>query len=331
MKISKMVKNKEYKTVKKCRICGNSKLKSVLDLGKMPPANAFAKPESKKVAGNYPLVLKFCEKCSLAQLGHVVSPKILFSDYHYLTSASRPLAEHFIEEAKMIAEKYKVSQEDLVVEFGSNDGVLLGALKNRCRVLGVDPAENVAQIAKQNGVETFVAYFGKRSAEEIKEKHGQARIIIAYNVFAHIDDISDVIKGVSTLLSPNGVFISESHWVGNLIGDGGFDQIHHEHLSYYSLHSLKYLAEQHGFIISDIKLVPIHGASLRVFVSKTGKPTAAVDNLLKKERKLGLNNHRAFSIFAIKVRTNKREAVALIKKIRTEGKKIAGYGAPAKG
>lgn len=319
------------KKVKKCRICGNIGLKKILDLGKMPPANAFVSPNSPKKERNYPLVLKFCNNCKLAQLGHVVNPKILFSNYHYLTGASKPLAEHFEKEARMIDGKYISSPQDLVVEFGSNDGILLGALKNKCRTLGVDPAENVAEIASQKGIKTITDFFGQKSASMIKRGYGPAKIIVANNVFAHIDDLNDAMKGVDVLLSADGLFISESHWVGNLIGNGGFDQIYHEHLSYYSLHAIKYLAEKHGLNIADIEIIPIHGASLRIYMSRSDKKSRKVLELLKKEKLMGLTKIDKFSKFSKKVERNKKNILRLIRSIKKSGKRIAGYGAPAKG
>ena len=321
-----------YFQKKQCRICGNRRLAQVLELGTQPLANNFLKEkELKRKETHFPLAVQFCEKCSLLSLRHVVNPRILFAGYRYRTSASAPLVAHFEEEARMIARKFIRDGNDLVVEFGSNDGVLLSALKGTCRVLGVDPARNVASLAKANGVETMPAFFNEKTAEKIKRKYGEAKVIVANNVFAHIHDIHDVMKGIHALLREDGVFISESHWVGNLLDEGGFDQIYHEHLSYYSLHALQTLAEAHGLIITNVELVPIHGESLRVYMQKQGKPSPAVTRLLAREKRIGLTKKSVFRDFGKKVKKNRAELRVLLSKIKRNNKTIVGYGAPAKG
>ena len=197
---------------KNCRICKGQTFKKILDLGAMPPANSFlAKDALEATELSFPLTLYFCSKCKLVQLRHVVKPKILFKNYVYQTSASAPLVAHFKNLAKVVEEKYIHSKGDLVVEFGSNDGTLLSHLKESATVLGVDPAENMANIAKTRGVPTITAFFNKRTAQKIKNQYGPAKIIIANNVLAHIDALHDVFKGIVKLLRPDGVFIFEAH------------------------------------------------------------------------------------------------------------------------
>jgi len=321
-----------YFQKKQCRICGNTRLVSVLDLGRQSPANNFLKKsEMNRKKPRFPLAVQFCENCSLLSLCHVVDPEILFVGYQYLTGASAPLVAHFVEEAKMIARKFIRDKSNLVVEFGSNDGTLLAELKDYCRVLGVDPARNVAARAKKRGVPTILAFFGERTAKHIQARHGHARVIVANNVFAHIDALHDVMRGIRTLLREDGVFISESHWVGNLIGEGGFDQIYHEHLSYYSLHALRTLAGVHGLIITDAELLPIHGASLRVTMRRAGTAGASVRQLLLHEEKIGLTRLATFERFAKRASANKAELRELFRELKRKQKTIAGYGAPAKG
>lgn len=326
--------NNMQKIIKKefCRICGNMKLRKVLDLGTMPPANNFLRVgELKKPEQRFPLAVQFCEKCFLLSLCHVVDSEILFKNYHYLTGASAPLAKHFTEEARMIYEKLISDKNDLVVEFGSNDGVLLSALKEKCRVLGVDPAKNVASFAMKQGVETVTAFFSEKTARKIKQKYGEAKVIVANNVFAHIDDIHNCMRGIALLLRPDGVFISESHWVGNLVGGGGFDQIYHEHLSYYSLYSMKYLASIFGLVITKVEIVPIHGESIRVFMKKRGVSEDSAHRLLALEKKLGLTKIETFQRFSKGVAENRDAIKLLLKEIKRSKKTVAGYGAPAKG
>lgn len=334
-----------YFQKKKCRICGNERLMPVLDLGSMPPANHFLrKSELRKPEPRFPLAVQFCNRCSLLSLRQVVDPRLLFGGYRYQTGASAPLVAHFEEEARMIARKFIRSKDDLVVEFGSNDGALLAELKGRCRVLGIDPAKNVAALARRRGVRTVTAFFGEKAATRLRREYGQAKVIIANNVFAHIDDLHDCMRGVALLLGKDGVFISESHWVGNLIGEGGFDQIYHEHLSYYSLHALARLAKMHGLVITHVELFPIHGASMRAYMRKEGQPDAperilgnnirtgkSVRRLLAREKKLGLTKLSTFRTFARKAAKTRDSLRKLIRKLNRTGKTIAGYGAPAKG
>lgn len=304
----------------------------MLNLGAQPPANNFlTKRELTLPEARFPLVVQFCEKCSLLSLRHSVNPRVLFKNYHYETGASFPLVAHFREEARMLKRRYRLKKNDLVVEFGSNDGVLLSELTSTCRVLGVDPAKNLTALARKRGVQTVVAFFGEKTAKRMRSVNGQARIIVANNVFAHIHDLRDVMKGVNTLLQEDGVFVSEAHWVGNLLNEGGFDQIYHEHLSYYSLHALKALADSHSLVITDVELVPIHGESLRVYMQKQGRPNARVTRLLSREKALGLTKIKVFIDFGKKIEKNRAEIRKLLSGLKRTHKTIAGYGAPAKG
>ncbi len=315
-----------------CRVCGNRKLKKILNLGSTALANAFVQPSKITTRdATYPLQLVFCPECSLVQLGHVVDPSVLFSGYHYLTSGSPVLIEHFQKEAEDIAKRYNLQKNDLAVEIGSNDGVLLSHIQDRTRVLGVDPANTAAAEAAKRGVKTVLDFFGERVAKKIVAEHGQAKVIFANNVIAHIDNIDDVFKGIQILLRDDGAFVAEAHWVGNLIGDGGFDQIYHEHLSYFSLHAMRRLAEKFGFVVADVEMVPIHGESLRFYIQKKGKPSARVAKLISREKRLGLDSIAAYARFVPKVEKNKRELRKLLDTLKKKRVSIAGYGASAKG
>jgi len=318
-----------------CRVCQKSNLVKTLDLGETPLANSFLRkkdlgePEKK-----FPLVVYFCKSCGLLQLLDVVNPEILFRHYYYLTSTSKPLADHFVEFGKNLVDRFVTSKNDLVIDIGGNDAVLLESIKNRCWVLNIEPAKNVAEISKEKGVETIEEFFGEKLAERILRKYGLAKVITASNVIAHIDDLEDVFKGVKILIEKKGIFVIEVHWVGNLIGlvgIGGFDQIYHEHLSYFSLTALKKLVAQFGLKIFDAKLIPIHGQSLQVYIGKNYKPSRAVERFLKREKSLGLNKVQTYLNFAKRVEKNKKELRDSLLKLKKENKKIVGYGAPAKG
>lgn len=315
-----------------CSICGSRNLSLVLDLGQMPLANAFLKKEELFLPEDkFPLCVYFCRDCSSLQLLDILDPEILFKHYDYLTSASKPLAEHFVWMGKELAEEFVSSQKDLVVEIGGNDGVLLEAIKEKCRVLNIDPAENVAEISRRKGIETISCFFSEGAAEKILSEHGNAKVVVANNVMAHTENLKGIFSGVKKLIGEDGVFVFEVHWVGNLIGEGGFDQICHEHIFYHSLTVLKHLAESIGLKIFDIKLVPIHGQSMRVFAAKNFEIRSSVDEFLAKEKNLGLDKEETFLAFAQKISDNKKRLVDMLGQIKEEGKMIVGYGAPAKG
>lgn len=337
---------KQWKEETVCRICGKEKLAHMLDLGTMPPANAFLKKENlEKEELAFPLRVAVCSNCLSVQLQDTVAPEVLFSkDYYYLSGASVPLAEHFEIFAERLAKEFSLTKKDLVVEMGSNDGVLLGALLPYARVFGVDPAANVGEEAKKRGVSTMQAFFGEKTAQEILKKEGPAKLILANNVFAHIADIHNVIRGIKLLLKEDGQFIAEVHWVGNLMGEGGFDQIYHEHIYYFSLHALKHLFEVvHDLTISRVEPIPIHGQSLRIFVTKSArlnsisrsgesKPAdVLVSEFLQKEKELYLDKVKTYLTFAKKVKETKETLLKTLQRLRKKAKRIVGYGAPAKG
>jgi SAM-dependent methyltransferase len=322
----------EIKKNDRCRICFGKDLVEFLDLGFMPLANVFlTKDECNYPESKYPLNVYVCNGCGLVQLLDVVNPEILFRQYRYLTSSSKPLVSHFERFGDEIVQKYLTSFSDLVVEIGSNDGSLIKNIKNKCRVLGIDPAENVVEIAKERDVPILVQFFSSSIAKKIVNKWGQAQVIVANNVVAHIDDLEDFFYGIKTLLHSDGCFIFEVHWVGDLIGEGGFDQIYHEHLSYFSLHAIQRIADIHGFNVFDVQLVPIHGQSLRVYFKKEGRSLKTVDEFLKKERKIGLLEITTFKNFTEKAENTKKNLTELLYSLKKQNYTIVGYGAPAKG
>lgn len=329
----------KYSVKTLCRICGGKDFMLVLDLGEMPVSNAFVSParltEKEDI---FPLTVHLCKLCKSLQLRYAVSSELIFKNYHYATGASRPLVEHFNTLADEIVETFVESPRDLVIEIGSNDGSLLSRIKNKCRILGIDPADNIVQIAEQNGVPTRVGFFSSQLAERVRADVGFAQVIVANNVMAHIENIRDVFVGVRNLLTDDGTFIFEVHWVGNLLTDGGFDQIYHEHFYYHSLSSLKILLDSLDMEIRDVKLVPIHGESMRVYAGKTRRSLSdssmaatRVEDFLQREKEMGLTEENTYKSFSEKVERNKTELLALLAELVASGKKIAGYGAPAKG
>ena len=323
---------KNYTTRDDCRICGSKDLVKILDLGETPLANGFlTKDELGKTEEKFPLAVYFCKKCSLVQLLDVVDPKILFGKYHFITSASKPSVEHFAKFGKELRDKFVKSKDDLVIDIGGNDGTLLGNLKDCCRVLNIEPASNIAEISAGNGIPTINDFFSSGLAQKVLNKYGKASVISANNIIAHTDKVKDVFAGANLLLKDDGVFVFEAHWVKNLIGDGGFDQVYHEHLCYYSLHALKHLVESEGFFIKDVKSVPMQGESLRVYAGKTSGYSVSADEFLKKEKEMGLTNVGAYFGFSDKVVKNAKNVKKMLVDLKQQGKKVVGYGASAKG
>lgn len=314
-----------------CRVCEGTDLVKVLDLGSTPPANAYLKEgDLGKPEKSFPLALYYCRTCSLAQLLDVVDPSILFKDYHFLTGASAPSIAHFKKYAEEVIKPLITSKDDLVIDIGGNDGVLLSFVKDYARVLNVDPADNLAPISEEKGVPFYPAFFTSEIADNLIAKYGTAKVVVANNVFAHTDPLRDVFKGVAKLIGEDGVFIFEVHWQKHLLEEGAFDQIYHEHLCFHSLHALKHLTESVGMTIYDVEIVPMQGQSLRVFASRHKVPTENVARILKEEEMAGLTDERAHRAFAEKVEENKKKLLVLLAELKAAGKKIVGYGAPAK-
>jgi SAM-dependent methyltransferase len=316
-----------------CRACKGEELTKILDLGRTALANAFLAKEQFPHERSFPLQVYFCNRCSLVQLIDVVAPEILFSHYAYFTSASsKTLPAHFMTLAEDLAGD---PGNRFVVEIGSNDGVLLRTLKERgIDILGVEPAVNVAEVANAQGVETINDFFTESLARRIVTGKGRADVVIANNVVAHIDNLEDLIRGVGVLLKDSGRFIFEVHHVADLIANKGFDQIYHEHLSYFSLTVLRKLFQRFDMNIFDVKIVPIHGQSLRVCAGRRRifpESSRSVRELLDDEESLELHEVRTYLRFASEVESIKRGLLDLLRGLKSESKRIIGYGAPAKG
>ena len=323
---------KKYIHKNTCRICHKRNPEKILDLGKTPPANAFLqKKELTKKEERFPLRLYFCDRCSLVQLLDIVDPALLFGKYLFLTSASAPSVSHFQSYGQEIMRRFVKRQNDLVIDVGGNEGVLLDGLKKKCRVLNVEPARNVAALSSTKGMETVTDFFSSVLAKRILKKYGEATVVTANNVLAHTDPIQDVFEGIKLLISRSGVVIFEVQWVKNLIGDGGFDVVYHEHVSFYSLHALKNLLDPLGLKIFDVKIVPTQGQSLRVYAGLGREAKPSVQKILKEEKRLGLTSAKTFSGFSKKVSAGKKELLRLLCELKKRNKRIVGYGAPAKG
>ena len=323
--------------VKNCRICGSSKLLDVIDLGKQPIPNGFLKKEElKQKEPKYDLSVCFCPNCSLMQLKYLVNSKIMFENYLYIPSASKTRVQYFEQMAEEVVSVGKLKENSLVVDVGSNDGSLLVCFKNiGMEILGIDPAENLVKIANLNGVNTVLGYFGSSLAKKTVKKYGKAKAITATNVIAHIPNLHEVIKGGEILLDDEGIFVMHFPYSLNLLENNLFDTIYHEHLSYFSVKSLLYLAKNSGLEIFDIHKSDLDGGSLRVFwkkkINKKIKvKTAVINKLLTEESNFGLYEIKAYIEFSERVEKLKVNTVKKLEKLKQSNKIIAGYGAAAK-
>ncbi|TSD02441.1 MAG: C-methyltransferase [Parcubacteria group bacterium Athens0714_24] len=326
-----------YRVVEQCRMCGNAELIEYLDLGFHPPSDQFrGQDEIHLLEIHYPLRVNICKKCGLSQLSHVVDPKVLYqNDYPYESSTTKTGQKHWSEFARTVIAKLKLAPQSLIVDIGSNVGTLLKFFKEKgMKVMGVDPAQNIVEIAnKKNKIETICDFFNDKTARAIIKKSGKADVITGTNVFAHIDDLSSFMTAIKFLLKPKGVFIFESPYLQYLIDNLEYDTIYHEHLSYLSLRPLIPFFKRFGMEIFSIEETPIHGGSFRVYVAPKGskKIDKSVEEMIRREEKGGLHSLENLRQFSNRVYDNRKELTTLIEKLLHKGKTIAVVSTPAKG
>ncbi len=322
--------------MKQCRLCKSNELKLFLSLGRTPLANSFLEEKQLEQPEEfYPLNVCFCKSCGFVQLAEVVPPEKMFKNYIYVTSTSSEALEHYKNLVNDVMEKFKLPKNSLVVEFASNDGTLLKNFKKfEIRVLGVEPAENIAPIAEASGIETINDFFNQKVAKNIVESKGKAIMIIGTNVFAHIDNLDEIMKSFQILLDDDGVIIIESPYLVDFFEKTEYDTIYHEHVSYLSLIPLVKFFGMYGFKIFDVKRTNIHGGSIRIFASGINskfKETKNLSELLSLEKNLGLDTIKQYLDFALNVQKSRVKLLELLYKLKLDGKKIIGYGAAAKG
>ncbi|MFK8049368.1 MAG: class I SAM-dependent methyltransferase [Halioglobus sp.] len=318
-----------------CRLCHSTDVEKVLSLAPTPPANELLSLCSD--ASNqekFPLDLYFCNRCYHLQLFNVVSPQRLFGNYVYVSGTTPSFRHHFQEYAKNVVEEYGVDDGSLVVDIGSNDGTLLSSFKHLgMRVQGVDPAKDIALTADANGIDTIVDFFTPEVARQIRDVKGTAKIVVANNVFAHIDDLHAILAGVDVLLHSTGLLVLEVSYLKDVIEKTLFDTIYHEHLDYHSVGSLKSFFDSNGFDIVDVVAIESHGGSIRVVVQRRNggheiKP--AVASTIAQENAAGLYLADTYRDYDRKITELGNALTALITDIKHEGKSIAAYGLPAK-
>jgi SAM-dependent methyltransferase len=320
-----------------CRFCGAPLQHVCADLGMSPIANAFlAADQLDRMEPFYPLRALVCDQCWLVQLEEFETPEQIFApDYAYYSSYSTSWLEHARRYAEMATERFGLGPDSTVVELASNDGYLLQYFHEAgIPVLGVEPAEGVAQAAIVKGIPTVVRFFGVEAARELA-RTSRADLLIGNNVLAHVPDLNDFVAGMKLLLAPDGVITMEFPHLLHLISESQFDTIYHEHFSYFSLVTAQRVFAAHGITLFDVEELPTHGGSLRVFgrhAEDESKPvTERVDELAERERAAGYEDLAIYAGFADRVRATKRDVLRFFLQAKDEGAAVAGYGAPAKG
>ncbi len=319
-----------------CRHCGSQLRHTFIDLGMSPLCESFlTKEQLGTPEPYYPLHVRVCDACWLGQLPQFVSPTHIFTEYAYFSSFSTSWLAHAKRYCEMIKRRLGLGPKSFVIELGSNDGYLLRHfLALGVPVLGVEPASNVAEAARANGVPTLVAFFSADVAKQIAAERGCADLIVANNVLAQVPELNDFVAGMVHLLAPEGVLTIEVPHLERLIAENQFDTIYHEHFSYFSLGTMTRLAAAHGLMAIDVETLPTHGGSLRVYLAHQGSQhpvSIRVGDVLAQERQAGLDALVTYADFSRQVQRTKRKLLSVLIKAKEEGKRICGYGAPGKG
>jgi SAM-dependent methyltransferase len=323
-----------YKTYNTCRSCGSLNCKELFDFGKTPLSdNLLTAKELTEEEIKVPLTLMLCQDCTLVQIKEEVKPEILFcQDYPYYSSVSKYLMEHFRNSALHIIERKKLDEKSFVVEAASNDGYMLkNFVEKGISVLGIDPADGPARVAQENGVNTLNTFFSKELAEQIVLENGKADVFLANNVVAHVANLNGFIAGIRTVLKDNGLAVIESPYLLDLLNHCEFDTIYHQHLCYYSVTALQHLFNRHGLYLNDLIHVPIHGGTIRMFVETKKNYSDVVVSYMDKEQRLGVEKASFYDEFTGKIDRLKTDLIKMLENLKSQDKKIVGYGAAAKG
>jgi len=319
-----------------CRFCKKENIFKFLELGTMALANSFL-TNQELASGKeqiYPLDVLFCEQCGLVQIGHVVAPDALFKEYIYFSATSDLVHKHADYLAKSFQKRFSLTEDSRVVEIASNDGTVLQYFKKiGLQTLGVEPAKNIATVAEKSGIETVNDFFNEATSQQMKNKYGTADVILARHVFAHVPEIHGFVKGLKNLLHDHGVIAIEAPYLIDFVEKTEFDTVYHEHYSYLSMRAMSYLFNLYGMEIFDAERVAIHGGSIIYFIGNKGKHEigANAQKLIQSEIEKKLDQKETYINFAKRTSMIKADLLDLLKKIKTSGKRIAAYGAPAKG
>ncbi len=321
-----------------CRGCGSTDGSTpvpILDLGLSPLANRLIVPDQvDEYEPKFPLDLVFCPSCALLQITETVPPDILFRDYLYFSSFSDTMLKHSRASAEQLIAKRRLGPDSLVVEAASNDGYMLQCFQERgIPVLGIEPARNVAKVAVERGINTIAEFFGQEIAERLAGEGTRADLFLGNNVLAHVADLNGFVRGIKAILKPDGRSVIEAPYAKDMLDHVEFDTIYHEHLCYFTLTALDRLFRRHGLEVVDVERVAIHGGTIRFTSAHAGatQPSEAVTALLAEERVWGADRADGYTGFAHRVEELKRSLVARLAALKGDGKRVAAYGASAKG
>lgn len=319
-----------------CHMCKHRELLPVLDLGFHPHSDAFLRKEQlNEFEATYPLRLVHCPQCGLLQIDYFVDPRILYQEeYLYQSSTTETGRKHYTDMARSIRDRFAIPNSALAVDIGSNVGVLLGGFKDAgLKVLGVDPAQKIAEIANKNGIETIVDFFSAAVAKDIRERYGAASVTTGTNVFAHLHELDDAVNGMKLLLHENGIIVIEAPHALPLIENLEYDTIYHQHIAYLSVRPMRDYFARMGLELFDVEENAMHGGTLRYFVGNKNVHTItpSVQTHIDAEESLGLYSTERLARFAADVREQKRALVELLMQLKREGKRIVALSAPAKG
>ena len=317
-----------------CQICNSQKLHTILDLGHQPLCDTLLTQKSlNEPEKTYPLRMIWCENCTGVQIDYCVDgSEVYHPDYPYKSGVTKELVEYQVKIGQGLIKKFNLKEGDLVIDVGSNDGTLLSGFKGTgIKTVGIEPT-NIAKLANLAGIETVQAFFNIETSEKVKEKYGEANVIVTTNTFAHMQGLGEFIMGAYNLLKDGGVFVSETHYLLDALQGGQFDTIYHEHLRTYSLHSLIALFDQYDFTVVDVERGERYGGNIRVYAAKgKGKEVSqAVTDLLKKEKEAGLDKIETYTKFADRVKKARLEFVDFLIKAKKEGKSIVGNSCPGR-
>jgi len=320
--------------INQCQVCGSKNLHLVMDLGNRAPCDSLLWPRHLDEAETvFPLRFLVCEECTLAQINYIVPPEVLFfPDYPYRSGITQTLVDNLAKTAGSTLARFKLPAGALAIDVGSNDGTVLQAFKAKgLRVLGVE-ATNIAKIANELGIETIQTFFDEKVADRILTSHGQASVMTATNVFAHVSNLGSIMRGVTKLLTAGGVFVTESHYLVDLLDTVQYDSIYHEHLRYYSVKSVIRLFDQYGFVVTDVERISNYGGSIRVFAVKdpNARVGQSVRDILALEDSFGIGGRAVYDKFAARAQKAKEDLLSLVLDIRRQGKTVVGVGCPGR-
>ncbi len=320
----------------KCRFCEEELNQEFINLGRSPLANSYLKAvDLDLIEPQYPLKVFVCQKCLLVQLEKFESPKKIFEDYAYFSSYSTIFLQHAKNFVEMIINRFNFDSKKFVIEIASNDGYLLQYFKEKkIKVLGIEPAKNIAKVAEKKGIPTLPKFFDCKLATELSKNSVKPDLVICNNVLAHVPELNDFISGLKKILKKDGFITIEFPHLLELISNNQFDTIYHEHFSYFSFFVVEKIFKVHGLVIFNVEKISTHGGSLRIFCkheeNKKIKTTDNVKNLLKLEEEKGMMKINYYKNFSDKTEKIKQDLIGFCKKTNLEGKNIVGYGAPAK-